>query len=570
MSQQIDLRTTTKASVRKIVSDRRDVADKSALRFYTIEAISEHRSYTPEGYLLCESATLSRTGTMLYKADEVPVTAGADGLVTVVRYEEDVFKPESVASANGKSVCNNHPSEGQDISPENWRTLEVGVILHPRRGTGDKKDCLVADLLVKDPEAIKLIESGKVQLSCGYDADYEEIKPGYAKQYGIIINHVAIVENGRCGPRCAIMDEDTLRLNFPSGKADFGKRKMTRGINDALISLKAALNKTTINRDSEMSSEEPDTEILALALEGLNNRLADIEKKLSMRDRRSADEEEEDRRSRDRRDARRRDSAEEEEDRRSRDRRDARRRDDDEEEESRDSRGRHHNDRYSRDEEEEARRSRDRRDARRRDSEEEEEERRSRDRRDARRRGDDEEEESHDSRDRRDVRRRDSEELENEAGEKNKDRARKAKDSAFLEDSWKETISLAECLLPGVQAPKFTRDAAPVSTLTKLCEFRKSVLTATFTKPEGRQLILDLNRGEAPDFQGMSCAAARTLFRDCAIIAKRTNNAKTVDGETTTFGLVRVNNAVIGSPAAYNEWAAKHWAGQAADVTKAN
>ena len=510
MSQQIDLRTTTKASVRKIMSDRRDVADKSALRFYTIEAISEHRSYTPEGYLLCESATLSRTGIMLYKADEVPVTAGADGLVTVVRYEEDVFKPESVASANGKSVCNNHPSEGQDISPENWRTLEVGVILHPRRGTGDKKDCLVADLLVKDPEAIKLIESGKVQLSCGYDADYEEIKPGYAKQYGIIINHVAIVENGRCGPRCAIMDEDTLRLNSPSGKADFGKRKMTRGINDALISLKAALNKTTINRDSEMSSEEPDTEILALALEGLNNRLADIEKKLSMRDRRSADEEEEERRSRDRRDARRRDSEEEEEDRRSRDRRDARRRDDDEEEESRDSRGR------------------------------------------------------------RDARRRDSEELENEAGEKNKDRARKAKDSAFLEDSWKETISLAECLLPGVQAPKFTRDAAPTATLTQLCEFRKGVLTATFTKPEGRQLILDLNRGEAPDFQGMSCAAARTLFRDCAIIAKRTNNAKTVDGETTTFGLVRVNNAVIGSPAAYNEWAAKHWAGQAADVTKAN
>src|SRR5208337_2003333 len=228
MSHQIDLTRASKVSVRKIVSDRRDTMDKSALRFYTIESISDHRSYTPEGYLLCESATLSRTGTMLYKSDEVPVSGGSDGLVTVVRYDEDVFKPESIASANGKSVCNNHPAEGQDISPENWRTLEVGVILHPRRGTGDKKDCLVADLLIKDKEAIKLIESGKVQLSCGYDADYDEIKPGYARQTGIIINHVAIVENGRCGPRCAIMDEDTLHLRdfCLSGKPKFRNGKM--------------------------------------------------------------------------------------------------------------------------------------------------------------------------------------------------------------------------------------------------------------------------------------------------------------------------------------------------------
>ena len=557
--------------------------DREKLRFYTIESLSENRSLTPEGYLLCENATLSRTGTMLYKADEIPIDPGQDGLVTVIRYEADVFKREAVASFTGKSVTNNHPSSGEDVTPENWRSLEVGVILNPRRGTEDKKDCLVADLLIKDAEAIRLIESGKVQLSCGYDADYEQIKPGYAKQFDIIGNHVAIVENGRCGPRCAIMDEDTLRLNSlsPSGKTNIGNRKMSRGINDALISLKAALNKTTINRDSEMSSEEPDTEILGRALEGLNNRLADIEKKLGMRDRCSIDDDDDDRGSRDRRDARRRD-------------------DDDDDRGSRDRR--HHNDRYSRDDDDDDRGSRDRRDARRRDSEEEEEERRSRDRRDARRRDDDddrgsrdrrdarrrdseEEEEERRSRDRRDARRRDDddddahftdkrkrdEELENEAGEKNKDRARKAKDSAFLEDSWKETISLAECLLPGVQAPKFTRDAAPVSTLTKLCDFRKSVLTATFTKPEGRQLILDLNRGEAPDFQGMSCAAARTLFRDCAIVAKRTNNLRTADGDVTSFGLVKINNPIVGSPTAYNEWASNHWASHyGTDTKKAN
>jgi hypothetical protein len=587
MSKQIDLRGTSKATVRKVVPQGRDTRAKDALRFYTIESISEHRSYTPEGYLLCEGATLSRTGTMLYKADEVPVTPGADGLVTVIRYADDVFAPEAVASANGKSVCNNHPAEGEDISPENWRALEVGVILHPRRGTGDKHDCLVADLLIKDEPAIKLIESGKVQLSCGYDAEYEEIKPGCAKQYGIIINHVAIVENGRCGPRCAILDEDTLLLNeySPSGKPDIGKRKMTRSLNAALSSLKDALNKTTINRDNDMArdndSDNDRGELLELALEGLNNRLASIEKRLAMRDRRSSDDDD-DRRSRDRRDARRRDD-----DDRSRDRRSEvySRDDDDDDRRSRDRRDYRDDDDRSRDDDDD-RRSRDRRDARRRDDDDDD--RRSRDRRDARRRDDDDRSRDDDddrrSRDRRDARRRDDDddahfidrrdekELVAEAGEKNKDRARKSKDSAFLEDSWKETVSLAECLLPGVQVPKFTRDAAPVQTLTKLCEFRKSVLSATFTNPDGRALLLDLNRGEAPDFQGMSCAAARTLFRDAALIAKRINNgAKSSAADAVaSFGLMKINNPVISNPAAFNEWAEKHWTSQYPEGEKAN
>ena len=547
--------------------------DKEKLRFYTIETISQNRSKTPEGYLLCEEATLSRTGTMLYKSDEVPVAPGSDGLVTVVRYETDVFKPEAIASANGKSVCNNHPAEGQDITPENWRALEVGVILHPRRGTGEKKDCLVADLLIKDQEAIKLVESGKVQLSCGYDAEYEELKPGYAKQYDIIINHVAIVENGRCGPRCAIMDEDTLKLNSPSGNTKTGKNKMANGINTALSNLKDALNKTTaltVDNDSITDTGS----ILAVALDNLTKRLDKIEGKLSTRDRRRRDDD----------DDRHRDAY-------------------------------NYTMRYKG-----AHSSDDDDDRRHRDDDDDgavvmmtmivgivmmtmigvgvmhvggmtmmivigilvgvmmtmigigihavammtmivgivtdDDDRR---RRDARRRRDDDDDDAHFT----DKHKRDeAKEVEAEAGEKNKDKARKAKDSTYLEDSYQETISLAECLLPGIQAPKFVRDASPVETTKNLCKFRKDVLQTVFTKPEGRQLILELNRGEAPDFTGMSCSAARSLFRDCAIVAKKFNNMKTADKSETSFGLLHINNPVVSSPSAYNEWARSHWEDQ--------
>ena len=87
-------------------------------------------------------------------------------------------------------------------------------------------------------------------------------------------------------------------------------------------------------------------------------------------------------------------------------------------------------------------------------------------------------------------------------------------------------------------------------------------MQTVFTKPEGRQLILELNRGEAPDFTGMSCSAARSLFRDCAIVAKKFNNMKTADKSETSFGLLHINNPVVSSPSAYNEWARSHWEDQ--------
>src|SRR5208283_4651785 len=477
-----------------------DRAPSKTLRFYTVEALSENRELTPEGYLLCYDACLARIGTYTYKADEIPMVEPDDnGIVTVLRHPEDVFKEEAIASFVGKSVTNNHPSEGEDVTPDNWRALEVGIILDPRRGTGDKKDFLVADLLIKDKQAIELVQSGKTQLSCGYDAEYLQLKKGLAKQYGIIGNHVAIVENGRAGPKCSILDEDTLKLNNSSGNPKIGKKKMANGINTVLSNLKDALNKTTaLTVDTDSITDTGS--ILAVALDNLTKRLDKIESKLSTRDRRRRDDDDDDRR----RDSRRRDD---DDDRR----RDARRRDDD--------------------------------DGRRRDS----------------RRRDDDDDDAHFT----DKRKRDEEkEVEAEAGEKNKDKARKAKDSSYLEDSYQETVSLAECLLPGVQAPKFARDASPVATTNTLCKFRKDVLQTVFTKPEGKQLILELNRGEAPDFAGMSNNAARSLFRDCAIVAKKFNNMKTADKTETSFGLLHINNPIVSSPSAYNEWAKTHWEDQ--------
>ncbi|EFD5498156.1 DUF2213 domain-containing protein [Escherichia coli] len=67
-----------------------------------------------------------------------------------------------------------------------------------------------ADLIVKDENAIQLIEDGLREVSCGYDAEYKQTEPGKAEQVDITGNHVALVPKGRAGNRCAIGDRDTM------------------------------------------------------------------------------------------------------------------------------------------------------------------------------------------------------------------------------------------------------------------------------------------------------------------------------------------------------------------------
>jgi hypothetical protein len=185
--------------------------------FYTTSRLSMRQEMTPEGFLLCKDVAIARTGMQLYRASEVPITEDGSGIVRIERDPEEVFRPETIASFNGKPVTNDHPPMGVDAC--NWNQNAVGVTLNPRRGEGIYDDFLFADLLITNQEAINAIRDGKREISCGYDADYEEIEPGRGRQLNIIGNHVALVDKGRAGPRCAIKDRETTMKNKGTFKA---------------------------------------------------------------------------------------------------------------------------------------------------------------------------------------------------------------------------------------------------------------------------------------------------------------------------------------------------------------
>ena len=185
------------------------------MRFYVSEQISPRIAETPEGFLVCLDVPVARTGKMIYnrntESDIMPwlkdVEADESGMVTVIRDAEEVFRPETMASFEGKPVTIDHPPDLVD--PGNWATFAKGNMQGVRRGESGQSDLLLSDFLITDRDAILTVKSRKKrEVSCGYDADYEVVGPGLLRQRNIVGNHAAIVDKGRAGARCVIMDAE--------------------------------------------------------------------------------------------------------------------------------------------------------------------------------------------------------------------------------------------------------------------------------------------------------------------------------------------------------------------------
>lgn len=187
------------------------------LRFYTSEslpAMPGGRKLGPNmawqkttGFLICYNVPIARTGTQLYGKGETPVQPDESGVVRVERNAEEVFDPESIASLNAVPIADEHPPV--DFNPDNWKDLSKGIVIDPHRGEGIEDDVLLATMIIMDRNTIDEVLDGKREVSGGYDSRYATTSIGRGRQYHIRFNHVALVERGRCGPRCSIRDSAT-------------------------------------------------------------------------------------------------------------------------------------------------------------------------------------------------------------------------------------------------------------------------------------------------------------------------------------------------------------------------
>lgn len=181
------------------------------MKYFFKTRLGNTRFQLADGSVLFKDVPIGRTGEQEYDATERPELApDARGKVIVRRTPEEVFSERAMASFEGMAVTIGHPRDFNGeiifVTPENWRQLANGHIQNVRRGQGSESDLLLADVIVKTPEGLQAIDDGDDEVSCGYDADYEQISPGLANQSAITGNHLALVPNGRAGFRCKIGD----------------------------------------------------------------------------------------------------------------------------------------------------------------------------------------------------------------------------------------------------------------------------------------------------------------------------------------------------------------------------
>lgn len=149
---------------------------------------------TPQGGLKIP-AFMTRTGVFTYH----DATTGKE--VKEYRPPEEVFHADSMEMLRGAPLCLDHPPE--PVNPNNFRSYSVGHVNDDVRKEGDK---LGATLFIQDAMAVRSVEAGRRELSCGYTVDVDET-PGVTAegerydrvQRNIRYNHLALVPDGRAG-----------------------------------------------------------------------------------------------------------------------------------------------------------------------------------------------------------------------------------------------------------------------------------------------------------------------------------------------------------------------------------
>jgi uncharacterized protein len=171
-------------------------------------ALNSQRVYTDEGFLRVPGKA-ARTGIQEYLASELGLKDRApNDIIRVYRPAEEVFNDESLQSYLGADVTNNHPPTL--VNASTYRNTSVGVVTSVGRQDGD---FVIVDMIIKDKDAIKAVETGKCELSAGYTAVYDDTpgttpegEPYDFRQTQIKINHVAIVDRARAGAMARIFD----------------------------------------------------------------------------------------------------------------------------------------------------------------------------------------------------------------------------------------------------------------------------------------------------------------------------------------------------------------------------
>lgn len=187
------------------------------------------------GFWDIKNNPISKVGVFPYLGRNISPELEPNKIYYVYRPADELFDEETIKSFNDTPVplVDEHEMIGKGFTPAEEKGIE-GVVSNVRRD-GDK---LIGDISIYSEKMKQRIESGKKDLSMGYFCSYELADGDYngehydAIQRNIRANHVAVVDNGRCGSDVCVYDSFSVDADFVESDLP---RKKDEDVSDTVI-----------------------------------------------------------------------------------------------------------------------------------------------------------------------------------------------------------------------------------------------------------------------------------------------------------------------------------------------
>jgi len=240
------------------------------------------------------NGVIARDGIQEYLGAELSPDLEPMRVYKVLRPTEEVTNQKSLDSFVNMPVTDDHPQDF--VTVDNARELIKGSIATYEVIKKDDNSMVKARMIITDKELINKVINGKVEISAGYtqkmiqeDGEWNGEQYQF-KQTDIKINHIAIVEKGRCGDACKLTrDVNATITDEIQQKGRIMARLIIDGIQhditDCVAKHISDLNSLVKTKDGELEELEKAKAAIEAQIEALKAKESEAPSEAEMEDR---------------------------------------------------------------------------------------------------------------------------------------------------------------------------------------------------------------------------------------------------------------------------------------------
>ena len=280
--------------VEKLIAEGKSESSAWAICNSSIDAAMPIKyQICPDSGFMRVMGVCARSGVQEYFGHELGLEGeNTNKVFGVLRPVDEVAA--SLSTYNGAVITDNHPSDGIVLIDENHKIL--GNVSESEGYEEEGEYYIIAKATITDSNLIEKVKSGKQELSAGYTRDLLEEsgehngQPYHFVQRNIKVNHVAVVDEGRCGAKCKLnLDKKGehmgIKIQLDGKSVTMDEAEVSKYIDDLNTQKDEAMAESEKNKealDVEMTEKGALEEQIAVLTEKLSGMQETLSKMLSM------------------------------------------------------------------------------------------------------------------------------------------------------------------------------------------------------------------------------------------------------------------------------------------------